>query len=83
MNIEQVQQSLKTSILNIEFNKINGENRKIRATLMESYLPTLSQSEEEKSHRVPNPNLVTVWSIDDNGWRSFLKENLVSAEISS
>jgi hypothetical protein len=81
MNIEEVQQSLKTSILNIEFNKVNGESRKMRVTLMDSYLPELNSSSEKPS-RVVDQDLITVWSVDDNGWRSFKKENLVSAEVS-
>lgn len=64
---------LKSNIVEVEFTKINGEQRVMNCTLLESYLPP-TDSTKSKSQ----DNSLAVWDIDKNGWRSFRYENITS-----
>jgi len=63
---------LKNRIVEVRFRKATGESRTLRGTLLEAYLPkqkersTPVDSAESKQH----DNVVTLWDVDENGWRS-------------
>jgi len=64
-----IAEKAKAGIINVRFTKVNGEERNMRATLLAEYLPN-QMDVEEVSSRI-NQNVLTVWDIDNNGWRSF------------
>ena len=68
-NRESMVESLHTGVCQVTFEKVDGTKRVMNCTLNQSYLPqTLNESENK---REPNPNVVAVWDIDANSWRSF------------
>lgn len=76
MNIENLSEILKTNIVEISFTKNDGTARKMRATLKSDMVPEIKESTR------PTPSdIQVVWSIDDQGWRAFRKDSLVSANI--
>lgn len=70
---------LKTNEVIVEFNKANGEYRKMRCTLSESVLPP-SQSTEAKTY-TGDENHMAVWDLDAQGWRSFIFDNIIRYEV--
>lgn len=72
---------LKDNILDIVFTKTDGSERAMKCTLKEDYLV----KEEKKTERVkkPNDDVISVWDVEMNAWRSFKFSKLISADISS
>jgi hypothetical protein len=75
MNQELIEQ-LKSGIVNIVFTKTDGTQRKMRATLAESYI----LPEPEPKHtpaRKKNSATQSVWDVDVKAWRSFRWDRLI------
>lgn len=70
---------LKSSIVSIKFKKVDGSERTMRCTLQESYI----QPYENKTDRVrsENDNLLSVWDIDKNAWRSFRLDSVTDVYL--
>lgn len=69
---------LKSNIVEVTFTKVNGEKRTMNCTLQSSFLPETVVKEET---RKASDTSLAVWSIDDDGWRSFRWESIVSFGI--
>jgi hypothetical protein len=70
---ESITEQLRQGILDIQFIKKDGSLREMRCTLNEKYLPTTTTESTKKE----NTEVLTVWDIDSNGWRSFIVKQLV------
>jgi hypothetical protein len=62
---------LKNNIYVVEFNKLNGETRKITCTLLQEFLP--------KSESI-NKKTISVWDTNKNAWRSFRYNRVISVK---
>ena len=56
--------------LEVTFEKLDGTTRRMRCTLIPSFLP------EEYRGKAPmltetTPTAISVWDLDNSGWRSF------------
>jgi len=71
---------LKENILIVTFLKKNGERRVMRCTLREDLLPPKPVDYVPKE-RTPNPNVVAVWDLDKNEWRSFQVDSVIKYEV--
>ena len=69
---------LHTGIFNVTFTKVNGDTRIMPCTLKPELLPTVVISEEVKKEKKINPDVMSVFCIDKNEWRSFRIENIIS-----
>lgn len=67
---------LQENICLVQFRKIDGSIRDMRCTLQESYLPPAATT--GTGTRAVNPNIVTVFDIDKQEWRSFRKDQVTS-----
>lgn len=72
---------LHNNVVNVKFKKINGDERLLRCTLQSKYIPE-SQTGSSRTKK-PNDKVLSVWSIEDNGWRSFRKDSIISYEVNS
>lgn len=70
-------ENLQEHICVVSFTKINGEFRKMRCTLREDILPKV----ESKTGKKHNGNIMPVWDLDNNDWRAFRIENVVSVVV--
>jgi hypothetical protein len=75
-------EDLRNNVIEITFNKINGETRVMKATLMPKHMPPsynqkIEEQQEEKNFHKQNPNTIAVWDIQKGGWRSFRIESVV------
>jgi hypothetical protein len=66
---------LQSHVCFVKFTKLDGSIREMRCTLKEDLLPPVNKP--TMTGRVPNPNVVSVWSVDDEGWRSFRKDSVL------
>lgn len=74
--MEVLQETLKDNIVTVTFTKANGEERVMRCTLIESYI-----QEKGKGVRKVNADVISVWDLDKNGWRSFRKDSVKTYEV--
>ena len=77
MNRAEMIQKLQESECRVIFKKINGEERDMKCTLMESVLPKL-QSKPDAKERQPNETIIRAFDINKQEFRSFKVANVIS-----
>lgn len=65
----------------VSFTKVDGTERTMFCTLNEAVLPP-SPLTESTVRREPNHNVLTVWDVEKDGWRSFRVDGVKSVTIS-
>jgi hypothetical protein len=70
---ESIAEKLRQGVADIQFVKKDGSLREMRCTLNEKYLPEKTTEGTKKD----NPDVLAVWDIDSNGWRSFIVKQIV------
>jgi len=78
---EWLRKVLIDSIATITFTKVNGEERVMKCTLQEQFLPAQVDLEEAIQKKKPNEETMSVWDLEARAWRSFRIENLMSVEV--
>lgn len=78
-----LKEQLKNGVVTVVFEKIDGTERTMRATLSDLYVPQVEpQMLSEYDGQVPkntrqlNDNVQSVWDIDAGGWRSFRLDSI-------
>lgn len=65
---DNIRHLLDVGVVEVDFTKKNGENRVLKCTLQEYYLPEMKG---EVTDRNKSEDTLCVWDVDNNGWRSF------------
>ncbi len=76
---EELFSMLRNGVVTVEFNKVNGDYRKMRCSLNDEYLPegyTLPEFEDSITR-------FSVIDIDKNEWRSFRLDSILSYEVTN
>jgi hypothetical protein len=73
MNQQEIKDALHTNVCTVTFTKVNGDERVMRCTLKEDVLPAQTDLEEhiQKKAKTPNPDVLAVYDVTAEGWRSF------------
>jgi len=71
---------LKSNVVQVTFWKVNGQQRTMNCTLQTTFLP---ESVEKEETRKESDTSLAVWSVDDDGWRSFRWESIISFGLKS
>lgn len=74
---DELMKELSTKIADITFEKVDGTMRTLKATLIPRYLPPIVE-EDDKKVRAINQDIVTVWDIEKNDWRSMRAKSIKS-----
>lgn len=78
---DALKNDLKTNIIEITFNKVDGTTRTMRATLQPRLLPPLPELTEEqqanKKVKKQNPDVLPVYDVEANGWRSIRYDSII------
>jgi hypothetical protein len=69
--------TLREKILEVTFTKKDGTERVMKCTLRPDLLPAQTDLEEQVEKRKPNPDVINVWDLDANGWRSFRHDSIL------
>lgn len=82
---EQLSNILHTGKCLVKFTKIDGDVRAMPCTLNAELIPpavvkVLAEGEISKVKK-ENPDVMSVWCLDKNEWRSFRVANVISATI--
>jgi len=67
----QILTGLHSGIITVVFTKVDGTERTMKCTLNKEYLPEQKDLEEEISKRNKSDEVIAVWDVENNGWRSF------------
>jgi len=81
--IEEITHDLKSGVVKFEFEKSNGDHRVMYGSLHPAFLPERKPADPTKVPRAKSKNedLVTVFDVESDAWRSFNFKGLVSGEI--
>lgn len=74
---ETLKNLLKTNVMVVTFNKVNGDKRIMNCTLREDVLPEY----DSDSTRKKSDNVLSVWDVDRGDWRSFRYDSVTSFQI--
>jgi hypothetical protein len=73
-NYDALNADLKSGVVRVNFTKANGDEREMICTKN----PDLFTPPESKgSNRTPNPDVIVVWDLDNDGWRSFRVDSVL------
>ena len=80
VNREHIVNKLKQGLLEVTFNKVNGDERVMTCTLQEGVIPAATKKDplSLKKIREVNPEVVSVWDTNATGWRSFRVANVTN-----
>ena len=76
LSFENLTTILRDKVLEVTFNKVNGEQRVMPCTLREDMLPAREQG--EAAIAAPNRDVIRVFAIDKQAWGSFRIANVTS-----
>jgi hypothetical protein len=74
---EFLKSELFKNIVNVDFIKKDGTPRKLRCTLRPDLLPAQTDLEEAVQKKTPNPDVLAVWDLENEGWRSFRYDSII------
>ena len=77
VDFDTLKNLLHSNVVEVVFTKVNGEKRVMKCTLQESFLPEQKGDTERKK----NENVLAVYDIDSNDWRSFRFDSVISYNI--
>ena len=72
-----LQEQLKTKVLKVKFIKKDGTERDMVCTLRSDLLPQQIDLEESVQKKSQNPDVLAVYDIEKNGWRSFRYDSII------
>lgn len=67
------------SIVEVTFTKVNGEKRTMPCTLDTKQMPPIAVNEHHKT-KLYKPEVMSVYCVDKDAWRSFRVENVISVK---
>jgi hypothetical protein len=79
---DELKTLLKENIVNLSFTKKDGSERKMKCTLKTDLLPKV-EFDANKPKKAENLDVLPVWDIENEGFRSFRLESLLSYEVLS
>lgn len=85
---EELVKTLENSILDITFIKVNGDHRFMKCTRDGTYIPKdeypkNSDGDDSKPKREYPDDIVIVYDLENEGWRSFRFDSIVSIELAA
>lgn len=74
----ELKELLHKGLVTVKFTKKDGTERVMRCTLNSQYLPEQIDLEESIQKKKPNPDVLAVYDIENDGWRSFRLDSVIS-----
>jgi hypothetical protein len=78
---QEIKSALQKGAGEITLTKTDGNKRILKCTLHPDKLPVV-EFVEGKVSKPENPDTLSVWDLDNNGWRSFRIDSIISANFS-
>lgn len=79
MKKDDIIEFLESNVCTLKFQKVNGEKRTMKCTLLKSLIPeevvavtrAVHPAETRHPQLAERPETIAVWDIEKSGWRSF------------
>lgn len=70
-------------VCEVTFTKVDGSMRTMPCTLKSDVIPArvVKEGADAKPARAPKPDLISVWCLDKNEWRSFKVANVLEVKV--
>lgn len=80
---EELINLLKNNLVEVTFTKLDGDERVMPCTLMESYLPPAKKDDPltQKKVREISDKVIAVWAVESEGFRSFRYDRVKKVEV--
>lgn len=75
---QNIKDLLRTGPCMVQFTKVDGTTRHMKCTLNEDLLPPVDP--DKVSVKKHNPDVLAVWDLEKEGWRSFRYDTLLEIE---
>ena len=62
---------LTEGVAEITFTKVDGTERTMKCTLNSKIVPQVINEKEPAKTKTQNPDVISVWDVEKEGWRSF------------
>ncbi len=72
----QIKEKMRSGVVLVTFKKVDGSLRTMECTLAEYLLPATAGA-----GKTPNEDVVVVFDIEKESWRSFRKDSVISVEV--
>ena len=83
MNYENYKTELRNGICEMTFTKKDGTLRSMKCTLAEWLVPQVETKNPTPRVIAENDNLVKVYDLEKQGWRSFNIDSVISAYLTN
>lgn len=80
---DYIKNALQNGELDVKFIKKDGSERLMRCTLKADLLPEQTDQEEQAEKKTPNLDVLRVWDLEKNAWRSFRFDSIIGFSESS
>lgn len=77
---QELKEVFSKNIVNLTFKKIDGTERTMKCTLDPMFIPGRDKPTSSKK-KIENENVLPVWNIDEQGFRSFRVDSLIGYDI--
>ena len=81
----ELKEIIQNNIVTVVFTKVDGTERSMKCTLLPEYLPQTysngAQLLQEAEVRQENPNILSVWDLEANSWRSFRCDSVQKVQM--
>jgi hypothetical protein len=83
INKQDLKNILKQNVVSLNFKKVDGTDRKMLCSLKESFLPVVKTKETKEltKKKAENENVLSVWDLEKNAFRSFKIDSLIDYSI--
>lgn len=80
MKRSEMMEQLNAQKCRVIFKKVNGEERDMVCTLREDIVPPATKDDpiSQKKVRSVNEEVIPVWDVNAEGWRSFRVDSVIS-----
>lgn len=80
---EELYELLKKEVVEVTFTKLNGDERVMPCTLIESFLPPAKKDDpiSQKKVREISDKVVAVWALESKGFRSFRYDRVKNVKV--
>jgi len=77
LEAKDVKELLRNNIVEVVFEKKDGSERTMFCTLLQEFLPSRGELIAQESE---DDNIITVWDLEYDSWRSFALDRVKSIE---
>lgn len=83
MSRDEIKDILTKNVATVTFIKNDGTSREMFCTLRPDMIPNILEEDTEKKARKQNLDVLPVWDVEKNAWRSFRIDSVEFIKIDS